>query len=102
VEKDRIVKGSKDAKGLVTRKVLTRHWTDWIDYWAGFQYREEDFISFTDIARRRDSELRDCIILNWLRTWNGIEFLGIWEELNNSDFNSIEIDGIRSQEKLEA
>ena len=34
VEKGQIVKVSKDAKGIVKREVLTKHWTDWIDYWA--------------------------------------------------------------------
>lgn len=33
VENGRIVKIIKDKKGIVTREVLTRHWTDWIDYW---------------------------------------------------------------------
>ena len=34
VEKGQIVKVSKDAKGIVSREVLTKKWTDWIDYWA--------------------------------------------------------------------
>ncbi len=34
VEKGQIVKISKDAKGIVTREQLTKHWTDWIDYWS--------------------------------------------------------------------
>ena len=33
-EKGQIVKVSKDAKGIVKREVLTKNWTDWIDYWA--------------------------------------------------------------------
>ena len=34
VEKGQIVKVSKDTDGIVTREVLTKNWTDWIDYWA--------------------------------------------------------------------
>jgi DNA modification methylase len=34
VEKGQIVKVSKDKDGIVNRKVLTKHWTDWIDYWS--------------------------------------------------------------------
>jgi len=34
VEKGQIVKVSKDKDGVVTREVLTKNWTDWIDYWA--------------------------------------------------------------------
>ena len=34
VEQGQIVKVSKNNKGIVSREVLTRHWTDWIDYWS--------------------------------------------------------------------
>jgi len=34
VEKGQIVKVSKDKSGIVSREVLTKTWTDWIDYWA--------------------------------------------------------------------
>jgi hypothetical protein len=61
---------------------------------------EEDFISLTDIARHRDAERGDYIIQNWMRNRNTIEFLGIWERLNNPVFNSIEFDGIRNQAGL--
>jgi len=56
-----------------------------------------DFISLTDIARYKDSKRTDYIIQNWLRNRNTIEYLGIWEHLNNPDFNSIEFDGIKKQ-----
>lgn len=61
---------------------------------------EADFISLTDIARHRDAERGDYIIQNWMRTRNTIEFIGIWEQLNNPGFNSIEFDGIRNQAGL--
>lgn len=44
VEKGQIVKVSKDAHGIVSREVLTKQWTDWIDYWAvdfNFQSKRE-------------------------------------------------------------
>lgn len=65
-----------------------------------YQHRETDFISLTDIARHRDVERGDYIIQNWMRNRNTIEFLGIWEQLNNPEFNSIEFDGIRNQSGL--
>jgi hypothetical protein len=65
-----------------------------------FSQKEEDYISITDIARYKDEERSDYIIQNWLRNRNTIEFLGIWEQLNNPDFNSIEFDGIRKQAGL--
>lgn len=60
----------------------------------------EDYISLTDIARYKDAERTDYILSNWLRNRNTIEFLGIWEHLNNPDFNPIEFDGIRNQAGL--
>jgi hypothetical protein len=63
-------------------------------------HREQDYISLTDIARHRDSERTDYLISNWLRNRNTIEFLGIWERLNNPEFNPIEFDGIRKSAGL--
>ncbi|MBI5451033.1 MAG: KilA-N domain-containing protein [Gammaproteobacteria bacterium] len=54
----------------------------------------------TDIARYRDAERTDYLIQNWLRNRNTIEFLGIWEQLNNPGFNPIEFDGIKKQSGL--
>ena len=59
--------------------------------------REDDYISLTDIARYKDSERTDYIIQNWMRNRNTIEFLGLWERLNNPGFNPIEFDGIKNQ-----
>lgn len=61
---------------------------------------EEDYISLTDIARFKDEERTDYIIQNWLRNRNTIEFLGVWEYLNNSHFNPIEFDGFRKRSGL--
>ncbi len=61
---------------------------------------EADFISLTDIARYKDAERTDDLIRNWLRNRNTIEFLGIWEQLNNQDFNPVEFDGFRKQAGL--
>ena len=61
---------------------------------------EADYISLTDIARYRDAERTDYIIQNWLRNRNTIEFLGIWESLNNPGFKPIEFDGFRKQAGL--
>ena len=37
------------------------------------------------------------VIENWLRNKDTIDFLGIWEQLYNSDFNSLEFEGIKNQ-----
>ena len=59
--------------------------------------KEQDFISLTDIARFKSAERFDDLIRNWLRNRNTVEFLGVWERLNNPGFNSVEFDGIRNQ-----
>ncbi len=61
---------------------------------------EQDYISLTDIARFKDAKRTDYIIQNWLRNRNTIEFLGIWEKLNNPDFNPIEFEGFRNKAGL--
>ena len=61
------------------------------------QHEKKDFISLTDIARYRDLNRSDYILQNWMRSKDTIEFLGLWEKINNQDFNSIEFDGIKNQ-----
>lgn len=56
---------------------------------------EEDYISLTDIVKGMENDL--ALIEKWLRNKNTIEFLGIWEEIYNPDFNSPEFEGIRNQ-----
>ena len=61
-----------------------------------FNQKKEKYISLTDLARHRDSERSDYILQNWLRNRSTIEFIGLWELFNNSNFNSIEFDGIKN------
>lgn len=60
----------------------------------------DDYISLSDMAHYRDTNRTDYIIQNWLRNRNTIEYLGVWEQLNNPNFNSIEFDGIRNKSGL--
>jgi site-specific DNA-methyltransferase (adenine-specific)/adenine-specific DNA-methyltransferase len=40
-EQGRLLKITKDKDGIVTREILTKHWTDWVDYWAvDFDYMQ--------------------------------------------------------------
>lgn len=61
---------------------------------------DEDYICITDIAKYKDNILANDIIKNWLRNRNTIEFLGIWEQLNNPDFKPVEFDGFRKEAGL--
>ncbi|NOX64980.1 MAG: KilA-N domain-containing protein [Chlorobi bacterium] len=62
-----------------------------------YKQNEEEFISLTDMAKFRDSERTNYIIQNWMRTRNTIEFLGLWEQLRNPNFKSIEFDAFRNE-----
>jgi hypothetical protein len=62
--------------------------------------QESDYISLTDIAKFKNSSHSDDLIRNWLRNRNTIEYLGIWEQLNNPGFNPVEFDGFRKQAGL--
>ena len=61
---------------------------------------DQDYVCLTVIARYKDPERTDYLISNWLRNRNTIEFLGLWEQINNPDFNPIEFDGIKTQAGL--
>ena len=62
-----------------------------------YKQNEEEYISLTDMAKFRDSDRTNYIIQNWMRTKNTIEFLGLWEQLKNPNFKSIEFDAFRNE-----
>jgi len=65
-----------------------------------YQYHNEEYICITDIAKYKDPDRSDYVIQNWIRSRNTVEFLGIWEQINNPSFNPIEFDGFRKQAGL--
>ncbi len=58
---------------------------------------EDDYISLTDIARHRNPVAPKDVVKNWMRLRSTIDFLGLWEELNNPNFKGVEFDSFRSQ-----
>lgn len=58
---------------------------------------EEDYISLTDMAGGFDGEGDTSHIDAWLRSKNTIDFLGVWERINNPNFNSVEFDRVRME-----
>jgi len=60
------------------------------------QGNNDDYISLTDIARYKSDEPSD-VIKNWLRNRDTIEFLGLWEQLNNPDFQFTEYEALRAE-----
>ena len=62
---------------------------------------ERDYISLTDMANAKESESRAAdIIKNWLRTRYAIEFLSVWEQINNPNFKVVESDHFKMQAGL--
>jgi hypothetical protein len=51
-----------------------------------------DYISLTDIARHKNPDEPKDIVKNWMRSKNTIEFLGLWEKINNQNFKGVEFD----------
>ncbi len=56
-----------------------------------------DYISLTDIAKYRNADEPFSIINNWMRNRSTIEFVGLWERLNNPDFKPIEFERFRME-----
>jgi hypothetical protein len=56
-----------------------------------------DYISLTDMARYKDADRTNYVIQNWMRTRSAIEFCGLWEQLNNPYFKSIEFDAFKNE-----
>ena len=59
---------------------------------------KDDYISLTDMVKNIENGL--VLIEKWLRNKNTIEFLGIWEEIYNANFNSPEFEGIKNEAGL--
>ena len=56
---------------------------------------EQDYISLTDMVRNFDGG--SALIEQWLKNKDTVLFLGVWEQLNNPSFNSLEFEGLRNE-----
>lgn len=56
---------------------------------------ENDYISLTDISKYKNEDDPAGVIANWLRSRNTIEYLGLWEQLNNVNFNPLDFEEFR-------
>ena len=54
----------------------------------------------TDIAKYRNDNDPRFVIQNWMRNRNTVEFLAVWEELHNPDFNRVQFEAVRSEAGL--
>ena len=86
VEKGKVVKVSKDADGIVSREVLTKHWTDWIDYWSV----DFDFESKQEIIRMQDLQTGE-----WEEQWTGdYVFENEWQSFRTKKDRSLELTSV--------
>ena len=51
-----------------------------------------DYICITDIAKQKNPVEPKDVVKNWLRLKNTLEYLGLWERLNNPNFKGVEFD----------
>ena len=73
---------SKDAKGIVSREVLTKKWTGWIDYWAV----DFNFESKREIVRVKNEESGE-----WEERWTGdFIFENEWQSFRTKKDRSLE------------
>ncbi len=83
VEKGQIVKVSKDKDGIITREQLTKHWTDWIDYWSV----DFDFESKREIIRVQNADSGE-----WEEVWSGdYIFENEWQSFRTRKDRSLEL-----------
>ncbi|MCE5190510.1 MAG: site-specific DNA-methyltransferase [Actinomycetia bacterium] len=86
VERGQIIKVSKDKDGIVTREVLTKEWTDWIDYWAV----DFDFENKSEIIRVQDVDTGE-----WEEKWTGdYIFENEWQSFRTKRDRSLELKSV--------
>jgi DNA modification methylase len=85
-EKGQIVKVSKDKDGIVRREVLTKIWTDWIDYWAV----DFNFESKREIVRVQNEESGA-----WEERWTGdYIFENEWQSFRTKKDRKLELTSV--------
>lgn len=62
-----------------------------------FSERKGDFISLTDIAKYKNIDDPRFVIQNWMKTRYTVDFLGIWEQIYNKNFNRVEFDAFKNE-----
>ena len=86
VDKGQIVKVSRDANGVFDREVLTKNWTDWVDYWSV----DFDFESKREIIRVQHPETGE-----WEEQWTGdYIFENEWQSFRTKKDRSLELTSV--------
>ncbi|MBQ8293452.1 MAG: KilA-N domain-containing protein [Bacilli bacterium] len=61
------------------------------------QINDDDYISLTDIAKIKNDGDTDMVIASWIRRADTIEFLKLWELINNENFKPTDFEGVKSK-----
>ena len=54
---------------------------------AILSHRQDDYISLTDMAKYKNAEIPGTVVSHWMSTNFSINYMGLWEKMNNLDFN---------------
>jgi len=60
--------------------------------------KESDYISLTDMAGYKDNLEARIVVSNWMSTYYTIDFLAVWEQVNNPNFNRMGFHTVRNAE----
>ena len=83
VEKGQIIKVSKDKDGIVTRELLTKKWTDWVDYWS---------VDFNYESKKEIIRIKNTATNEWEDTWTGdYIFENEWQTFRTKKDRSLEL-----------
>ena len=86
VEEGQVVKVTRDTDGILTRKILTKEWTDWIDYWSV----DFDFESKREIIRVQNPDADE-----WEEKWSGdYVFENEWQSFRTKKDRSLELKSV--------
>ena len=58
---------------------------------------QDDYISLTDMAKFKNPEATGLVISHWISTRYTVEFMGVWEKINNPNFNVTDFSNIRNE-----
>jgi len=64
---------------------------------AVLTHKQDDYISLTDMAKYKNAEATGLVISHWMSTRYTVEFMGVWEQLNNPDFNVTDFSNIKNE-----
>jgi hypothetical protein len=61
------------------------------------KHNSEDYVSLTDMASLKNATDPRQVIFNWMSTYYTIDFLAIWEQVNNPNFNRMGFHTVRNE-----